>query len=252
MPGWCTSGDGLEDSPEVEVLCGGVNTKTPQHAALWRQGHLLHFGFQEAPSELNVTGRALLENALVYIARFRDDRPIATTPSVFVDPNYPRPRAWLLQALDNPKAKASQMTAYLGKELAEQLAAQPLAELRSWLQARRGFLAAGPKDGLLVVDADAEWFGTALDAPGFVPALVAAAKEPERQARALALLARRVPQGPGASATAADWQAFVSANRDWLFFSDAGGQRWYVDPLARQRKTPSAELRGPRRATPGR
>jgi hypothetical protein len=43
-PGWCTYADAL-DSPETEILCGGINHKTPTAAAIWRQGHLLHFGF---------------------------------------------------------------------------------------------------------------------------------------------------------------------------------------------------------------
>ena len=33
----------------------------------WRQGNLLHFGFEQSPAELNQNGRALLVNAIVYI-----------------------------------------------------------------------------------------------------------------------------------------------------------------------------------------
>ena len=34
-PGWCTYSDAL-DSPETEVICGGVNSKTATAAAVWR------------------------------------------------------------------------------------------------------------------------------------------------------------------------------------------------------------------------
>src|SRR5213595_2760428 len=75
-PGWCTYVEGPSESPEVEVICGGVNDKTPIAAAIWRQGNLLHFGFDLSPAEMNERGRALLVNAIAYIARFTEDRPL--------------------------------------------------------------------------------------------------------------------------------------------------------------------------------
>jgi hypothetical protein len=83
-PGWCTYTYEHSHAPELEVICGGVNSKTPWAGAVWRQGHLLHFGFDLAPSGMNDTGRALLVNAVAYIARFTEDRPIVRTPCVFV------------------------------------------------------------------------------------------------------------------------------------------------------------------------
>jgi len=81
--GWCTYYYEFDDVPEVEFFCGGVNEKTPRASALWRQGNLLHFGFEQSPAEMNATGRAMLVNAIVYISRFTEDRPIGLTPSVF-------------------------------------------------------------------------------------------------------------------------------------------------------------------------
>jgi len=85
-PGWCTYASDFGDLPEVEFFCGGINTKLHTAAGLWRQGNLLHFGFEPAPAELNDNGRALLINAIVYISRFTEDRPIARTRSVFAGP----------------------------------------------------------------------------------------------------------------------------------------------------------------------
>jgi hypothetical protein len=81
--GWSTHYFKFADMPEVEIFCGGINEQTPRSAAFWRQGNLLHFGFEQSPSELNETGRAMLVNAVVYISRFTEDRPIDVTPSVF-------------------------------------------------------------------------------------------------------------------------------------------------------------------------
>src|SRR5207253_9475567 len=83
MPGWCTYTYEHETAPELEVICGGVNHKSPRAGAIWRQGHLLHFGFEPSPERMNETGQALLVDAICYIARFTEDRPIVRTPCVF-------------------------------------------------------------------------------------------------------------------------------------------------------------------------
>src|SRR5215211_4964992 len=72
--GWCTHAMDFVTYPDLEVLCGGVDTQTPSSAALWRQGNLLHFGFEQTPTEMNELGRNLLLNAIVYIRRFSEDR----------------------------------------------------------------------------------------------------------------------------------------------------------------------------------
>ena len=55
-----------------------------------------------------------------------------------------------------------------------------------------------------------------------------------------------VDAAPDAAAEA--WSAWIGAHRDVLFFSESGGYRWYVDPLAKRRGVPTAKLRGPARA----
>src|SRR5512138_3411213 len=73
--------NGLLDSPETEIICGAYNDKDAEGAAIWRQGHLLHFAFDLSPAEMNSTGQALLLISIAYIARFTHDRPIARTRS---------------------------------------------------------------------------------------------------------------------------------------------------------------------------
>ena len=96
--GWCTYSNYFDKNPDVEFFCGGVNHKTPTAAGLWRQGNFLHFGFEQSPQEMNRHGKELLLNSIAYISRFSQDRPIATTPSVFGgEVAKPRrtPGAWL-------------------------------------------------------------------------------------------------------------------------------------------------------------
>lgn len=99
--GWCSYAFDFPKNPDVEYFCGGVNHKTPTAAGLWRQGNLLHFGFEQSPAEMNENGRNLLLNAIVYISRFSQDRPIAVTPSVFAGPVAPS-RGAMVRHLRNP------------------------------------------------------------------------------------------------------------------------------------------------------
>ena len=81
--GWCTY-TYAHTTPELEEFCGGVNSKTPKAERLSRQGNLLHFGFEQSPSEIEPEWpMALVELDQAHVARFTDDRPIANTPSPF-------------------------------------------------------------------------------------------------------------------------------------------------------------------------
>ena len=59
------------------------------------------------------------------------------------------------------------------------------------------------------------------------------------------LLDRYAPAGPVDRDSAAAWKSWWLANKPYLFFSDSGGYRWYIDPLAKKRQIPTLDLRGP-------
>ena len=87
-------------------------------------------------------------------------------------------------------------------------------------------------------------------APEFFERCLAALDRPgEACDRARGLLARYAPEGPGRDASASAWDGWWKANRDYLFFGEIGGYRWYLDPLAKLRGVPTARLRGPARAS---
>ncbi len=252
-PGWCTYTYEHEQAPELEVLCGGINSKTPKAGAIWRQGNLLHFGFDLAPSEMTDAGRALLVNAVAYIARFTDDRPIVRTPCVFTQGKRIFDRGAIARAVEGADADPRRLEYYLEKETYKKLKGKTREQLVEWLKGARDYLHAGSGEGL-IVDAEARSFGVPPASLDFFPKAIAALGDPEREKLARRLLGRYVPDGPGPE-EAGKWRAWWTENRPYLFFSDTGGYRWYIDPLARRRGVPTAELRGPARATlpvPGR
>jgi hypothetical protein len=248
-PGWCTYTYEHTGAPELEVICGGINSKTPQAGAVWRQGHLLHFGFDLVPSGMNDTGRALLVNAVAYIAQFTDDRPIVRTPCVFVQGKRILDRDYLARRLRVPKPDLSGLTYVFAKmDFEKNLKDKAIADVAAWYREARDYLHADA-DAKLTVDADARAFGVPPAGPEFL-AKALAALAGARAADARRLLARYVPDGPGAAASAADWAAWAEKNRPYLFFSDTGGYRWYTDPLAKGRGVPTADLRGSARGSP--
>jgi len=254
-PGWVSYDSTVVDSPDVEIVCGGINEKPSIGAAIWRQGHLLHFGFDLAPGEMNDVGRALLVNSIVYIARFREDRALCVSPSAFA--GGVRARDSIAKWLTGDSLPIDSVRAMFAAD-ATAGALGDRAELKAWFDEHRDWLRPD-RDGKLAVDADAMALRLAYDrieALEAAAAIVAGAAGggPDSGAHhARSLLERYVPEGPAPGAKGSAWKEWLAANRPYLFFSEWGGYRWYVDALARQRGVPSASLRGPARADrPGR
>ena len=250
-PGWCTYTHEHESAPELEVICGGINSKTPKAGAIWRQGNLLHFGFEQSPAEMNETGRSLLVNAIAYISRFTEDRPIILTPSAFAPQRHRILDREAIARLVQDKARdlREYLKFYLSTELYNELKGMSREDLDEWFRENRPWIRAGEKGGLML-DEEARTFGEGPAQPAFFDKAIRAFADNGDQADlARRLLERYAPDGPGESASREAWTAWHRANQPYLFFSDTGGYRWYLDPLARKRKIPTAELRGPARAS---
>ncbi len=247
-PGWCTYVYEFPEAPELEVLSGGVNHKTPKAGGIWRQGNLLHFGFSPSPKDMSDAGQAMLVDSICYVARFTDDRPIVHTPCVFVQGKRISDRNVLKRIIDHPKRELSSLRYFADKKTAQILENMERPATAAWFQKFGNFLHAD-EEGKLVVDADAEQFGVGPSEASFLQNAADALNTPDRAALARLLLNRYVPEGPGSDASAEKWQAWVRDNIPYLFFSDAGGFRWYIDPLAQRRGVASIKLRGSARAT---
>lgn len=69
--------NGFLDSPEAEIISGGVSAKTIDAVAIGRHGNFLHWGFSASPTYLTEAGKAALANAIVYIAKVGNEHIIA-------------------------------------------------------------------------------------------------------------------------------------------------------------------------------
>jgi hypothetical protein len=91
--------------------------------------------------------------------------------------------------------------------------------------------------------------GAPIDRVEFFEKTIAALRRKGDDAqRAKRLLTRYAPAGAKHEA-ADEWEKWFAEDRPYLFFSDQGDYRWYVDPLAKKRGVPSKDLRGPARAS---
>ena len=244
--GWCTYPDGFDQNPDVEVFCGGENEKMARAAACWRQGNLLHFGFEQSPAEMNENGQRLLLNSIAYISRFTEDRPIAVTPSGFSG-EIAFPRAYLDRRIGKEGAVGDAVW-LLNAKLFDQLKARGPDDNRKWYAEHRAFLHPG-LDLKLEVDEDARALAAPIDRVEFFEKTITALRAGNDRERAARLLTRYAPVDIAKNDSAAAWEKWFAENRPYLFFSDQGDYRWYIDPLAKKRGIPSLELRGPRRAS---
>ncbi len=121
------------------------------------------------------------------------------------------------------------------------------ASYKKWFKENSPFLTCDKK-GRLVVDAAAKELGIRFDQPDFFPRIIERLKDAASATKARELLNRYVPDGPPAG-SAQEWDQWWRANRPYLFFSERGSYRWYIDPLAKRRGIPSDQLRGPARAS---
>jgi len=253
MPGWCTYTTSFDASPEMEVICGGSNSKSPTAGAVWRQGNLLHFGFEPDPSQLNATGRALLVNAIVYASRFAGDRPLFKTVSPFKKGGSGRTRVPITPvfvARWRERFQLGYLAHWFVPALIETMPKDSAEAFWTWFDEKRAYLRP-TASGKLDFDRDAVALGAAPAADGFFEkALAALAQGGETAERARRLLVRYAPDGAPPGGTSADWHTWWKENGPYLFFCSPEGFRWHLDAFARNRGLPSRECRGPARAAP--
>ncbi len=75
-PGMVSRPDGYNDSPDAEIISGGVSIKSIDAVALGRHANFFHWGFSAAPYDMTEEGKIVFINSIVYISQFKD-QPIA-------------------------------------------------------------------------------------------------------------------------------------------------------------------------------
>src|SRR5262249_8424793 len=181
--------------------------------------------------------------AIAYIARFTEDRPITHAPG------RPVLRPGADRTVAKPAADKDYVDWYFSAAVQAAGKVDDWPAFRTWYRQNRDYLRADRgSHGSLVFDADAKAFGVPPNSKEFFPAAVVALKEGnDRATLAEKLLHRYAPDGPK-NGQAEAWQGWWKQNQPYAFFSEAGWYRWYIDPLAKKRGVPAADLGGVARA----
>ena len=80
-PGLVSTRETFVDTPDAEVISGGINGKGPTSVAIGRHGNFLLWGFSGQPSEMTESGRSAFVNAICYIQKFDGQAPGPTQSS---------------------------------------------------------------------------------------------------------------------------------------------------------------------------
>jgi len=258
---------GLEDSPDGEVISGGMNSKGVDSVAIGRQGSFLHWGFAASPTYLTDEAKLVFVNALHYIAKFRGQRafvhkgenPTRAQADDMVwgltDAGF---AAWegLIAEANAERPEGTRPTTWTRERLVGYVATKALqAKLgddweayRTYFTENRPWLHPVDDGGyypVLDVDEDAQALGVAVGDVGLLDRCVALLEQGEQVDVATRLLARYTAQGEH---TPAEWRAWLDGNRGRLFFTEVGGFRYQVDQAGAA--APALEVEAPRRGKP--
>lgn len=227
--GMVSTGWGFEDSPDCEVISGGINSKGPDAVAIGRQANLLSWGFYGAPDRMTSEARAAFLNALVYMQGFDGHRPLVKRVA--------RGREVLtaiLTYLDEFEVGSDNyesMVDYVREQFppgATKGEGLDQKHLFGWYEANLEALRYDVDARRFVVDADLEELGCSNRELELFEGLASTFEEHPGSELALRVLKRYAPAS--APTDARGLREWVEANRAALFFTDVGGYRWMLDP----------------------
>lgn len=217
---------GFEDSPDAEAISGGSNSKGPTSVALGRHGNWFLWGFAGDPKQMTESGRRVFINAVCWMKRFDGRKPLVERlrTSREAIPLYVR------YALKYEKIQEQEwFRNTFGVEVRERTGLEA-GKLEAWYLENAEIVRS---DGSgFVADPDVKALGVSNRKLEFVDALAARLGKDGKDALALRLAGRYLP---GAPAEAGALKAWVAENRAFLFFSDVGGFRWFVDENAKKK-----------------
>lgn len=232
---------GWEDSPDAEWISSGINSKGPRSTALGRQGNLFLWGFAGDPTQMTESARRVFLNTICYMKQFDGREPLVQKEE--------RSREW---AFFYPAYLRSHGdTESVRKYVERMIPAGVIREvgldadaLEAYYRANLEYLRPEPGSGF-AVDEDCVALGVSNRDVALLDRMVERLRIDSADALAVRLLDRYVngssaPKGrdgrevePGLH-TAAELSAWLAENRPYLFFSDVGGYRWFVDVHAKK------------------
>ena len=216
---------GFEDSPDAEWISSGINSKGPSSVALGRQGNLFLWGFAGDAAQMTESARRVFLNTICYMKQF-DGR----TPLVGKEQSA---REWgqvfsgyVAEYTGEGKQEPDWIRSLFPAPVLERCGLDAAA-LESYYRENLPYLR--PGENGMIADED-----------------LLALQVSNRDVRLLELLVERFASDPadplgrrlleryvGADMKPEALNVWLQENRPYLFFSDVGGFRWFIDTRAK-------------------
>jgi hypothetical protein len=223
---------GFRDSPDAEVIAIGFNEGKEYGAVgIGRHGNFLQWGFSAPPSQMTEAGKALFVNCVHYIRRFDGKAPLARRRSS--DRSTAQIAAGYITRISGDRKQ------FFLNQFPEDLYDRYKSDPNGLSQYYKTNLEWVYQDRVFRVDEDLK--GLAIESNrrlGSLERLIALLDDPAKQATVKTLLARYTNV---AFDTPQQWQQWLAASRDRIFFTDVGGYKFLVIPegyLAPQKDAP--------------
>ncbi len=210
---------GFADSPDAEVLARGFNHGKEYGAVgVGRHGNFLQWGYSAAPSKMTDAGKKFFLNCVCYIKRFDGKAPLVRTTSSH------RLDALRLAALINRIKDKEFFSGTFSSDLMEKYQGDP----NGLVQYYKNDFQLIYRDKVYRIDEELKSLdinsNRSVDA---LQRLIGLLQDKTRADAARQLLARYTKES---FASAEQWQRWLTANRERIFFSDVGGYKFFVAP----------------------
>lgn len=264
-PGLVAGLYGFNDSPDAEVIAQGIAQKGPDCVSLGRHGNFFLWGFSAAPADMTPAARRLFVNVVCYMRQFDGRTPLVQSESPpremalrdamaprFLLEDYKerdtrRLREWFkphpewipAKNRDDPEAYIATTVRDAQKAIRNSIERDFPEELRrkfgsdaekyiAYYQENIEYLrATNVHPPRFAVDEDAKAVGPSNRRVEMLERCVTKLEKHEQPELAVRLLLRYTQEK---FATVGQWRAWLDTNRRWLFFSDAGGYKFFVAP----------------------
>ncbi len=217
-PGLVSDPYGFADSPDAEVISGGLNSKGPDSVALGRHGNFFLWGFSAGPSDMTPEMRTCFVNTVHYIKKFDGQKPLVRRTS--------SGREWALVCAGYLKQISDErfLTRNFPEDLRQRFGKDP-EKYTAYYQENLEYLHRVGE--LVVVDEDVRQLGVSNRKVELLERCVGLLEKGEQPELALRVLKRYTTE---TFAEAGAWRAWLDKNRGRLFFTDVGGYKFLVGP----------------------
>ncbi|NQU47491.1 MAG: hypothetical protein HQ519_02490 [Planctomycetes bacterium] len=212
---------GFEDSPDAEWISGGINSKAFSSMAIGRHGNFFLWGFSGHPGKMTESGRRVFLNAVVYMKKFDGNRPI------FVPTHYDRTSALTTIEYVESYFERNRLTQAFSDEII-QAAGSNKERMRAWYAENVEYLYR-VGDESPQIDQNLKSLKISNRKPEFFTKVIETwSADPENNS-CKQLVSRYVGKE---ISTPEQLKEFYLRNKKRLYFTDTGGFRWRLAPMA--------------------